>query len=54
VDIAPDPSAASVQLTVASGMTRRWPLGNLQCRLQLRWPNGQQRSHALCTLYVEN
>jgi len=54
VDIAPDPAAASIQLTVAPGMTRLWPLGNLQCRLQLRWPNGQQRSHALCTLYVEN
>lgn len=54
VDIAPDPAAASVQLTVAPDMTRLWPLGSLQCRLQLRWPSGQQRSHMLCTLYVEN
>lgn len=54
VDIAPDPAAASVQLTVTPDMTRLWPLGSLQCRLQLRWPNGQQRSHTLCTLYVEN
>jgi hypothetical protein len=54
VAIAPDPAAASVQLTVVPGMTRLWPLGSLQCRLQLRWPDGHQRSHTLCTLYVEN
>ncbi|RQO68237.1 hypothetical protein DBR44_16315 [Aquitalea sp. FJL05] len=54
VDICPDHAAASVRLTVAPAHTRQWPLGELQCRLLLHWPDGRQRSHTLCKIYVEN
>lgn len=52
VDMVPNPTG--VRLTVAPHQTRHWPLGALQCRIKLRWPDGQQRSHTLTTLYVEN
>jgi len=52
VEIVPEP--AGVRLTVSPAQTRLWPLGELQCRLLLQWPDGRQRSHTLCRIYVEN
>jgi len=48
------PGDGGLLLRADPAMTQGWPLGELQCRLQLQWPDGSQRTHVLHRFYVEN